>query len=334
MVEARLSGVEWEPAAEAVDDASLARLLGVDASVPERLSGGRVRHLAPDGEGPSDMAARAARRLLERRAIAAGKLDLILFSTNTPDIVFPGSACLLQAALEGPVVACLDIRSQCTGFIAALVLARAYVACGGYERILVAAGEVPSHQNRFDGVASELACLTADGAAVALVEAGEGRGRILACRQRVDGRRHREFWCEAPASRNLVSDGVARGQRLTRQMFEAGSLYPTIDLEATRATALQNVPRVFDEALANAGLETVDALMLAHVDPRVEAELAEILAARAGRVITGDHVYSYSASLPAALARALDRGAVSEGETVAMATAGQGASWGAAVVRV
>ncbi len=330
----RIAGIEWEPAAEAVDDAGMARLLGVEPGLVAELGRGRVRHLAPDGEGSCDIALRAARRLIDGAGLTVEDLDLILFSTNSPDIVFPGSACLLQAALECPTIPCLDIRAQCTGFIAALELAGAFVSGGTYARVLVATGEVPSHQNRMDGTDPELACLTADAAAVALVEGGQGAGAVLACEQRVDGRRYREFWCEYPACRRLKGGEFTDRGRIDRSLFEENLMFPTIDFDKTAATALENVPAVLEVALAEAGLERADALILAHVDPRVEEQLGERLAARADRVLPSDHVYAYSASLPAALARAVRSGAVESGETVALATAGQGASWGAVVVRV
>lgn len=330
----RIAGIEWEPAAEPVDDAGLAGLLGVDRSVVAALGRGRVRSLAPDGEGPCDIALRAAGRLIEGAGLTVEDLDLIIFSTNSADIVFPGSACLLQAALECPTIPCLDIRAQCTGFIAALELAGAFVSCGTYARVLVAAGEVPSHQNRMDGTDPELACLTADAAAVALVEGGQGAGAVLACEQRVDGRRHREFWCEYPACRRLEGTDFADRARINRRVFDENLMFPTIDFARVAATALENVPAVLEAVLAEAGLDRADALILAHVDPRVEDQLAALLGARVGRVLPRDHVYAYSASLPAALARAMRSGAVEAGETVAMVTAGQGASWGAVVVKV
>lgn len=336
---ARIAALEWEAGSEPVEDSQLARILGIDESAVTELSRGRTRFIAPDGEGPTEIAARASRRLLERCSLEADELDLIIFSTNTPDIVFPGSACLLQAALETEVTPCLDVRSQCTGFIAALEIARSYIACGSYTRILLVTGEVPSHQNRMDGASAELACMTGDSAAVALVEAvsasDRGEGRILSCRQRVDGARYDEFWCEMPSCRRHRSNEFSDRARVTAEGLANGALFPKLDRKRARETAVGKIPGILDEAIADSGLTPagIDALLVAHVDPLVEDELKDALGDRASRVVVSDHAYSYSASLPATLVREKAAGRIQPGETVAMVTAGQGASWGAAVVR-
>lgn len=339
MQPARISALEWEAGSESVEDGQMARILGLDEASVAELSHGRSRFMAPDGEGPAEIAARASRRLLQRCNLEADAVDLIIFSTNTPDLVFPGSACLLQAALETEGTPCLDVRSQCTGFIAALEIARSYIACGSYARILLVTGEVPSHQNRMDGTAPELACMTGDSAAVALVEparASDGQeGRILACRQRVDGARFDEFWCEMPACRLYRGNDFGDRARVNAEALSMGRIFPRLDRERARETALNKIPGILDEAIAESGLTPagIDALLVAHVDPLVEDELRTALADRAARVVVSDHAYSYSASLPAALVRERAAGQVQAGETVAMVTAGQGASWGAAVVR-
>lgn len=330
----RLASLAYEFGAEPLDDIRLAADLGLALDRVNALSRSRLRYSAPDGTGPADLAAAASRRALRNAGMAPQDVDFVIFSTNTPDYTFPGSACLLQAALGCRTVGCLDIRAVCSGFVVALDLARRYVAAGVYGRVLVAAAEVPSHQNRFDGIDPELACLTADVGCAVIVREGSGPTEILAARSACDGSRYRALWCEFPASRNRESRGVARGERLTRAAIEEGRIFPIVDFQALRALALEFVPRILEEAIAEAGLGGVDAAVIAHLDPGAEMELAEALRGRVGRVLERDVVYAYSASLPLALARALEAGTVRSGETVALLTAGGGASWGACIIRV
>jgi len=334
MEQVRISGLEVEPAAEEVSDERLASVLDVDVEVVAQYGRGRSRRFAPDGVGPSDLAAPAARRLLERLGVEPQQLGMIVFATNTPDWTFPGAACLLQAHLGAGTIACLDVRMQCCGFLAAIDLASRFVGLGTYEHVLVAAAEVPSHQNRFDGTDPELACLTADAAAVALVDGGEAGCRVLASVAETDGRLYRQLWCEFPASRYIEGTGVARGRRITRRVIEEGLIYPGADFAGLRATALEHVPQAFDEALSRAGVDSVDVLIVRHLLPDVESELEKLLGRRAGRVEHHDSVYAYAASLPVALATAIEEGRIETGEKVALATAGSGASWGAMVLEV
>jgi 3-oxoacyl-[acyl-carrier-protein] synthase-3 len=330
----RIAALAGETARECLDDATLARQLGVPVEDVSSRSRALIRSSAPDGEGPAMLSARVARRVLESAGVGANEVDMIVFATTTPDITFPGSACLLQAELAAHTgSACLDVRSQCTGFLTALDVARRFVACGTYARVLVAAADVPTHVLRYDGHDTDLAVLAGDGAAVALVEPGDGAGRVLSCVTRIDGRRYRQFWCEFPASRHMSGPGITRGARVSREAFESGAMYPHVDFPALRETALRELPAVFDLALEDARMERVDAAIVAHVSPAVEDELRAALAPRVGRFLKRRTAYGFGSTLPLALADAVGAGELRSGETVAMATAGSGASWGAAVVR-
>ena len=181
MNRARIVALAGERPATTIDDDTLAETLGMDAKRVRTLSRGLVRPSAADGDGPANLAAAVGARVLESAGVKASEVELIVFATTTPDITFPGSACLMQALLDVHDQACLDVRSQCTGFLTALDVASRFLATGVYRRALVAAADVPTHVNRYDGVTPELAILTGDGAAVALARRWD-RARSAALR--------------------------------------------------------------------------------------------------------------------------------------------------------
>jgi 3-oxoacyl-[acyl-carrier-protein] synthase III len=329
-----ITAIEEELPAAGVGDAELAALTGIDAGVVAEWSRGRRRFESPDGEGPAALAARAGQKVLAARGLSAADVDFIVFATNTPDMFFPGDGCLLQSALGCRTVGGLDVRSQCTGFLTALDVASRFVATGMYERVLVAAADTPSHFNARDARSPHLTCAMTDAAAVALVEAGSGKGEVLAVQVRNDGALHRDYWCEYPASRFREGTELTGRNRLPLEKAQAGLHFPVADLDHLRSVALERVPAVFEEVLARTGLSSVDATLVVHLDARVEEELPGRLGARAGRVVRSDLLFAGGASLPVLLARAAKAGEVRSGETVALATSGSGASWGTAIVRV
>jgi 3-oxoacyl-[acyl-carrier-protein] synthase-3 len=72
---------------------------GVETSdewIVER-TGIRARHFAEAGVTASDLAMPAALAALEAAGVVADEIDLIIVATSTPDMVFPSTACLLQA---------------------------------------------------------------------------------------------------------------------------------------------------------------------------------------------------------------------------------------------
>jgi 3-oxoacyl-[acyl-carrier-protein] synthase-3 len=332
LIPVRIATLRYDLPGPVVSDGELAAELGCGAAELQSYSAGRLRYSAPDGEGPSHLALRATRAALQSLGRDVADLDFIVFATNTPDYFFPGSACCLQAMLEAPTIGCLDVRSQCTNFIVGLDVASRFVATGAYGRIALAVAEVPSHHNRMDGHELTLAAGMSDAAVVALLEPGEGSGQLLSAVSAVDGSRHKEYWCEAPASRHIEGPEIARGHRWTLAMLDDGRVFPRADLEALRETAARETPALLERALADAGLEKVDAAIVAHVDRTAQARLADVASAKSGRIVEDDVLYSMGASLPLAFERLRNSGALEAGETVALLTSGSGASWGAAIL--
>jgi 3-oxoacyl-[acyl-carrier-protein] synthase-3 len=331
----RIADLEAAVAGEPLSDEALASQLGLSAERVGELGCGRTRTSAADGIGPAAIGAELTRTVLSRRGLGVDSVDFVIFGTTTPDVTFPGCSCFLQEMLDLPTVGCLDIRSQFTSFLTGVDTARRFVATGAYDRVLVAAADVPTHVLRYDGVAPELACLMGAAGAVALVEAGESgaAGEILGVSTRIDGSRYREFWCEAPASRRRVTDGAARFGRVSVDDLVSGDIFPRYDAEQMHETAVEHAPEAFLESLSAAGVASVDATVIAHLLPDVADDIARELGDAAGKVVIGEDAYSFGSALPLALFRAVADGKVATGDTVAMVTAGAGASWGSAVVR-
>lgn len=93
-------------------------------------TGIEARHVAADDELTSDLALKAAQRAMDSAGITATDVDLIVCATTTPDMVFPSTACLLQAKLGVKQGAAFDVQAVCTGFIYALAIADKMVASG------------------------------------------------------------------------------------------------------------------------------------------------------------------------------------------------------------
>jgi hypothetical protein len=82
-----------------VTNAELAKTSPVDPKWIEDRVGIQARHYAEPRQASADMGVRAARAALERAQISPQQLELIIAATNTPDYLFPATACLIQDAL-------------------------------------------------------------------------------------------------------------------------------------------------------------------------------------------------------------------------------------------
>ncbi|HTJ06541.1 MAG TPA: beta-ketoacyl-ACP synthase 3, partial [Caldimonas sp.] len=160
---------------------------GIDTSdewIVER-TGIRSRHFAAPDVTSSDLALVASRRALEAADCDPQAIDLIVFATSTPDMVFPSAACLLQQKLGVAGCPAFDVQAVCSGFVYALTVADSMIKTGAATRALVVGAEVFSRILDFK---DRTTCvLFGDGAGAVVLEASDTPG-ILASELHADGR--------------------------------------------------------------------------------------------------------------------------------------------------
>lgn len=127
----------------------------------ERLAGGlspdlldqvqvQTRHWLVDPETGehretnSDMAVKAARQALELAGLVPGDIELLVLSTSSPDFPLPPMVALVQDKLGLRRCATVEVRSGCSGSVAALDIARRYLEQGAHKRALVIGSEAIS----------------------------------------------------------------------------------------------------------------------------------------------------------------------------------------------
>src|SRR3954471_19731969 len=148
-------------------------------------TGIRQRHIAADGEFTSDLALHACRRALESAGRQASDVDLIVVATSTPPMmVFPSSACLLQAKLGVKRGAAFDLQAVCSGFVYAMSTADLYIRSGRHKCALVIGAEVFSRI--LDWKDRGTCVLFGDGAGAVVLEAADSPG-VLSAELHADG---------------------------------------------------------------------------------------------------------------------------------------------------
>lgn len=335
--ETRILGLGWHLPEEKVSNEDLAGPLGSSAEDIAIRTGISVRHRAPDGEGPSDLARRAAEGALAAAGCAVSDLGLIVFATATPDVTFPGAACYLQHKLGGGTIGAIDVRGQSAGFLCgldvAMQLGATPLASGGfdprYDHVLIASGEVLTSGLDWSPRGADLTPRFGDGAAVAIVGRGPAGARVGAVRWFTEGELADRFWCEYPASRQAPV-------RMSARDFAEGRHFPRADLRALAPIAVDRIGAVAREVLGITGWEagSIDAAVIDYVEPSVAARAGAALGVPPDRlsVPTADFGHVMAAGLPIGLARILP--ALSPGARVLLAAAGPGFTYGAATLEV
>lgn len=104
----------------------------------KRLFGLNTRHYAAPDEQVSDMAARAARPILERHG--KDDIDFLIFASACSDLIEPATANIVQEKL-GLTCPAMDIKNACNSFTTGLMTASQFVASGMCRQVLVVNGE-------------------------------------------------------------------------------------------------------------------------------------------------------------------------------------------------
>ena len=140
-------------------------------------SGIRERRIAAEDEATSDLAYHASVQALADAGVSPEELDAIIVATITPDMVFPATACLVQARLGATNAAAFDVSAACTGFIYALQVARQGVIAGDWKHVLVVGAE--SLSRIIDWQDRNTCVLFGDGAGAAVLSRSLTGGQIV-----------------------------------------------------------------------------------------------------------------------------------------------------------
>lgn len=143
------------------------------------------RILKTPGLATSDMAVEAVNGLLKKRGITANEIDLIIFATVTPDMIFPSSACILADKIGAKNAFGYDLAAACSGFLFALETGAKFVESGQYKKVLVVGGDKMS--SIIDYTDRNTCIIFGDGLGCVLLEPNEEGLGVIDSILKVDG---------------------------------------------------------------------------------------------------------------------------------------------------
>ena len=288
------------------------------------------RRWVEPGVGASDLAFEATKRALDAAGWQAQDIEAIVYASLSPDHMFPGDGCFLNARLGIPGVPAIDVRTQCTGFLYGLSVASAWIETGRYRRVLLVGSEVHSTGLDVTTRGRDVAVIFGDGAGAALLEATDDPDRgVLGVHLHADGRFARDLWTDAP--------GSIYSPRVNVEQIESGSIYPHMEGQKVFKHAITKMPEVVREALSSAGLAAQDIKVL--IPHQANLRISEMV--QRGLELRDDQVWNNiqkygnttAASIPLCLAEAVEARGVRRGDLVALAAFGAGFTWASALVR-
>jgi 3-oxoacyl-[acyl-carrier-protein] synthase-3 len=143
------------------------------------------RLLNTPGLATSDMGVEAVNGLLKKRGITADEIELIIFATVTPDMVFPSTACILADKIGAKNAWGFDLAAACSGFLFALETASKFIESGKHKNVLVVGGDKMSAI--IDYTDRNTCIIFGDGLGCVLLEPNEEGNGVIDSVLKIDG---------------------------------------------------------------------------------------------------------------------------------------------------
>jgi len=309
-----------------VENQEVAELLGIEPSYVFRVSGIQTRYWAEPNEECSFLAEQATRRALDQAGLVPEDLDAILVSSTSPDMIFPSTACLLQARLGIKGIPAFDLSASCSGFLYGLSMADCFIRAGQFRRCLVVASEIKSRSLDFNDLST--AILFGDGAGAAILERSSSSDvGIVSIRIYADGNYHDLV---------KISGGGSR-QPLSQSVLDSGGHTLRIRGSQLFRIAIGRLGQAVRDHLEQEKLMVaeLDQVIFHQANGRMLAQFCRKLGVPSDRcmMMVEQVGNTSSASLPMALDRANRDGRLKMGDRIMLGAFGGGLTWGTALVR-
>jgi 3-oxoacyl-[acyl-carrier-protein] synthase-3 len=324
----------------------VAGILGFGMYVPERVmtnqewsalldtsdewitqrTGIKTRRFAAADQSTVDLAAAAAGSAIKDAGLSPADIDEIIVATDTPEMRTPDTASFLQHDLGCREVPAYDLGgSGCAGFVTALDVARARVALAA-KHILIVGVEVITRLIHLEDRST--AVLFGDGAGAAVMGPHSGRCAMLGGVSGTDG------------SQSGILNVRVGGTRFpyTQDSLNDRSYGELVmDGQGVFKHAVTRMSEAVEQLLGDLGLRVSDIdLVIPH-----QANIRIIDAVRRRAGLAEDQVYvnvdrygnTGSASVPLALAEAVETERIRPGDLVVLTAFGAGFHWAAAALR-
>lgn len=324
----------------------MAMIVGFGGYVPERVvtneewaslvdtsdewitqrTGIKRRRFAADKESTMTLAVAASEIAIKDAGMTSGDIDEIILATDTPEMLTPDTAALVQHELGCRNIPTYDLGgSGCAGFVQAVDVAASRIAVAP-KNVLVIGVEVITRlislQDRTTAV------LFGDGAGAVVMAADGGRARVLDVVTGTDGANAGILTLAAGGTRNPFNEKTLLNGDYNRLIMDGQRVF----VEAVRRMSEASV-----EVLTRVGKTVGDvALVIPH-----QANLRIIDAVRRRLGLDEDKVYvnvheygnTGSATVPFALWEAVDNGRINPGDLVVLTAFGAGFHWAAAALQ-
>ncbi len=321
---AHIIGWGMEVPSQVLTNTDLSAIVETDDEWIVSRTGIKERRIAEPRETTTSLATRAAQKALDVADVLPSEIDLIIVATATPEHMFPSTASLVQDLLGATNAGAFDLSAACTGFIYALDMASNKIQAGTIHTAVVIGAETLSRVADWSDRGTCI--LWGDGAGAVVLQGSDTPGGILSTVLRSDGSGWDMLTLPTVSSRETyLQDGV----------HEMHKIY--MDGKGVYRFATRVIGESVRDALEPLGLKPDDlTLVIPHqANQRIIDYAAKALKIPEDRVYSNIARYgnTSAATIPIALAEAMDEGRLKPGDLLALVGFGGGLAWGAVIIQ-
>jgi 3-oxoacyl-[acyl-carrier-protein] synthase-3 len=310
--------------AQVLTNADLEKMVDTSDEWIRSRTGIRERRVAAAHETTASMGAVAGLRAIRTAGLEPDDIDLILLATLTPDYWMPSTAALVKEAIGNTKASAFDVMAACSGFVYGFATAQAYIGAGLAKHVLVIGSELLT---RFLDYTARSACiLFGDGAGAVVVSGSDEPGGALGIEMTTEPQGAYMIWLPAGGSKAPPS----------RETISRGEHYVRMEGNQTYRFATKTMATTALESIRKSGLEPSDVdLFIPHqANVRIIEAVAKGLDLPMDKMFVNLDKYgnTSAASVPIALAEAVNEGRVKVGDNVTIVAFGAGFTSGAVTI--
>ena len=275
------------------------------------------------GEDTSYMGIKASEKAIELANLQREDIDLIVFSTCTPDMFIPSSACIVQKEMGLKNAVAFDLNAACSGFVYGVDVARSLMKTNNYKNALVIGSENLSKVINWED--RKTCVLFADGAAAVVLSKSESEGIIDSiCKSYGD---NGEF--------------LSIGGREIKNPFMDKSIskYQYLDMDGSEifkfatSSIISSIKDILQKN--NMTIDDIDYIVPHQANVRIIEYVAKKLKTSMDKFYMNIDTYgnTSSASIPLALNEMYNKGILQKGQNLLLVGFGGGLTYGSCLIK-
>ena len=275
------------------------------------------------GEDTSYMGIKASEKAIELANLQREDIDLIVFSTCTPDMFIPSSACIVQKEMGLKNAVAFDLNAACSGFVYGIDVARSLMKTNNYKNALVIGSENLSKVINWED--RKTCVLFADGAAAVVLSKSESEGIIDSiCKSYGD---NGEF--------------LSIGGRDIKNPFMDKSIskYQYLDMDGSEifkfatSSVISSIKDILQKN--NMTIDDIDYIVPHQANVRIIEYVAKKLKTSMDKFYMNIDTYgnTSSASIPLALNEMYNKGILQKGQNLLLVGFGGGLTYGSCLIK-